>query len=132
VPNRRKISAVSSSTAAFEAAARATSEHYVLRLYVAGTTPGSARAVENLRRICDELLAGRYDLEVVDVYQDPARARDEQIIAVPTLVKKLPAPLRRILGDLSDREQVLVGLDLKAIDEKKPASAKKTKRRQQS
>ena len=130
MPNRRKISGVSSSTAAFEAAARETSERYVLRLYVAGTTPCSARAVENLRRICDELLVGRYDLEVVDVYQDPARARDEQIIAVPTLVKKLPAPLRRILGDLSDREQVLVGLDLKAIDEKKPVSAKKKKRQQ--
>lgn len=114
------------STKEFEAATDRVEERYALRLFVAGTTPGSVRAVENLRRICDELLTGRYDLEVVDVYQEPAIARDEHVVAVPTLVKKLPAPLRRILGDLSDREQVLVGLDIKTVsDEKKPRSSKK-------
>jgi circadian clock protein KaiB len=103
-----------SSTEAFEAArVRAASERYVLRLYVAGTTPRSTRAVEALREICDEHLVGRYDLEVIDVYQQPVLARNEQIIAVPTLVKKLPAPMRRILGDLADRQRVLLGLDLK-------------------
>lgn len=115
------------STKEFEAAsAPRTSKRYVLRLFVAGTTPGSVRAVENLRTICDELLAGRYDLEVIDVYQHPMLARDEHIIAVPTLVKKLPAPLRRILGDLSDREQVLVGLDLTPSDETKAKRRTKT------
>ena len=114
---------VTTSTAAFEtAAADAENERYVLRLFVAGTTPGSTRAVAALRAICDENLGGRYQLEVVDVYQQPARARDEQILAVPTLVKQLPLPIRRILGDLTDRERVLTGLDLKPkSDEKKPA-----------
>lgn len=103
-----------SSTAAFEAAAkRAQNEHYVLRLYIAGTTPASSRSVENLRAICEQHLSGRYELVVVDVFQQPMLAKDEQIIAVPTLIKKLPAPLRRIVGDLSDEHRVLVGLDLK-------------------
>ena len=103
-----------SSIAAFEAAAkRSQNEHYVLRLYIAGTTPASSRSVENLRAICEEHLSGRYELVVVDVFQQPVLAKDEQIIAVPTLIKKLPAPLRRIVGDLSDEQRVLVGLDLK-------------------
>ena len=85
---------------------------YVLRLYVTGSTLRSARAVENMRRICEEHLAGRYDLEVVDIYQRPEAAREFQLIAAPTLVKLLPAPLRRIIGDLSDRDRVLHGLDL--------------------
>ncbi|HEY3668977.1 MAG TPA: circadian clock KaiB family protein [Polyangiaceae bacterium] len=103
-----------SSTAAFEtAAARARAEKYVLRLYIAGTTPASSRAVETLRAICEENLKGRYELLVVDVFQQPKLARDEQIIAVPTLIKKLPAPLRRIVGDLSNEHRVIVGLDLK-------------------
>ncbi len=118
------------STRAFEAAiARADTSRYVLRLFVAGTTPGSVQAVENLREICDAHLAGRYELEVIDVYQQPELARDEQVLAVPTLLKKLPPPIRRILGDLSDRERVLIGLDLKpTTDEKKPRSRKKTVR----
>jgi circadian clock protein KaiB len=86
--------------------------HYVLRLYVTGLTPRSARAIENMRRICEEHLTGRYDLEVIDIYQRPEAAREVQLIAAPTLVKLLPAPLRRIIGDLSDRDKVLRGLDL--------------------
>ena len=85
----------------------------MLRLYIAGTTAASSRSVENLRAICDEHLSGRYELAVVDVFQQPVLAKDEQIIAVPTLIKKLPSPLRRIVGDLSNAQRVLVGLDLK-------------------
>ncbi|HEX8928545.1 MAG TPA: circadian clock KaiB family protein [Actinomycetota bacterium] len=85
---------------------------YVLRLYVTGSTPRSARAIENMRRICEAHLAGRYDLEVVDIYQRPEAAREFQLIAAPTLVKLLPEPLRRIIGDLSDQDRVLHGLDL--------------------
>ncbi|MET0790849.1 MAG: circadian clock KaiB family protein [Polyangiaceae bacterium] len=103
-----------SSTAAFEAAVkRSRTERYELRLYIAGTTAASSRSVENLRAICEEHLKGRYELLVVDVFQQPTLAKDEQIIAVPTLIKKLPAPLRRIVGDLSNEQRVLVGLDLK-------------------
>jgi circadian clock protein KaiB len=99
--------------ATFERAARTpAAERYVLRLYVTGMTPRSARAVNNLRTICDEYLDGRYDLEVVDIYQQPVLAKGEQIIAAPTLVKKLPLPMRRIIGDMSNRERVLLGLDL--------------------
>jgi circadian clock protein KaiB len=87
-------------------------ERYVLRLYVTGMTTRSARAVENLRVICNERLAGRYDLEVIDIYQQPVLTRGEQIIAAPTLIKKLPLPMRRLVGDMSDRERVLLGLDL--------------------
>ena len=86
---------------------------YVLHLYVTGMTPRSASAIENLKQICEEHLDGRYTLEVTDIYQHPQLARDEQIIAAPTLIKELPLPLRRIIGDLSDREKVLFGLDLK-------------------
>jgi circadian clock protein KaiB len=103
------------STIAFEqAAAEAQSnESYVLRLYVTGMTPRSTQAVASIKSICDELLEGRYDLEVIDIYQHPVLAQDEQIVAAPTLVKQLPAPLRRLIGNLSDRERVLMGLDLR-------------------
>ena len=87
-------------------------ERYVLRLYVTGQTPRSMRAIENIRRICDEHLSGRCDLEVIDIYQRPSLAAGERIIAVPTLVKSLPAPIRRFVGDLSDTDKVLFGLDL--------------------
>jgi circadian clock protein KaiB len=87
-------------------------EHYLLRLYVTGTTPASSRAIEKVRGICEEYLRGRYDLEVIDIYQKPALAKDEQIIATPTLIKVLPAPLRRFIGDLSKMDKVLFGLDL--------------------
>ena len=85
---------------------------YVLRLYVTGLTARSVRAVSNLRAICDDYLDGQYDLEVIDIYQQPVLAKGEQIIAAPTLVKELPLPMRRIIGDMSDRERVLLGLDL--------------------
>ncbi len=86
---------------------------YVLRLYVAGTTQNSVRAIENIKRICEEYLKGRYDLEVVDIYQQPVLAKGDQIIAVPTLIKKLPQPLRKFIGDMSAIERILVGLDLR-------------------
>ena len=87
-------------------------DRYVLRLFVSGMTPRSTRAVQNVRAICEKHLQGRYDLEVIDIYQQPTLARGEQIIAAPTLVKKSPAPLRYIIGDLSSTERVLRGLDL--------------------
>jgi len=83
-----------------------------MRLYVAGQSPKSVRAVENLRRVCEEHLPGRYEIELVDLLENPQLARSDEIIAVPTLVRKLPEPLRRIIGDLSDTEKVLVGLQL--------------------
>jgi len=89
-------------------------EKYVLRLYVAGLTPRSQTAIKNIKRICEEHLNGRYDLEVIDVYQKPVLAKGEQIIAAPTLIKKLPLPLRRFIGDLSDSERILLGLDLRS------------------
>jgi circadian clock protein KaiB len=83
-----------------------------LRLYVAGTTPRAAKALENLKRICEEHLAGQYAIEVIDLLQTPQLAKGDQIVAVPTLVRKLPEPVRKIIGDLSNTEKVLVGLDL--------------------
>src|SRR5665213_3617119 len=87
-------------------------EKYVLRLYVSGSTSKSALAVENIKRICEQHLKNRYDLEVIDIYQQPNLARDEQIVALPTLVKRSPLPLRRLIGDLSNHKRVLIGLDL--------------------
>ena len=84
-----------------------------LRLYVAGQTPKSKAAVENLERICRENVEGRYNVEVIDLLKDPALARGDQILAIPTLVRKLPSPIRKIIGDLSNAERVVVGLDLK-------------------
>jgi len=86
---------------------------YILRLYVTGMTPQSVRAIANVKKICEEYLQGRYELEVVDLFQKPHLAQGEQIIAAPTLIKKLPLPLRRIIGDMSKTERVLVGLDLR-------------------
>ena len=87
-------------------------KRYVLRLYTTGMTRRSHEAVAAIKTICEKHLEGRYDLEVIDIYQHPALTKDEQIIAVPTLVKQLPAPLRRLVGNLSNEERVLVGLDL--------------------
>jgi circadian clock protein KaiB len=89
-------------------------EKYILRLYIAGTTARSTRAVANISDICERNLGDRYELEVIDIYQKPALAKGEQIIAAPTLVKQLPLPLRRFIGDLSDTERILVGMDLAA------------------
>lgn len=86
---------------------------YVLRLYVTGNTPRAMRAVVNIRKICEEHLEGRYELEVIDISQHPTLAEGEQIIAAPTLIKKLPHPLRRFIGDMSQTERILLGLDLR-------------------
>ena len=96
-----------------QAASHSRQAKYVLRLYVSGSTSKSARAVENIKRVCEQHLKNRYDLEVIDVYQQAHLARDEQIVAVPTLIKRLPPPLRRLVGDLSNVEKVLFGLDLR-------------------
>lgn len=88
-------------------------EPYLLRLYVTGSTPQSLRAIKNLQKLCEENLKGRYTLEIINLYEHPELAKTEQIIAAPTLVKKLPLPLRRIIGDMSDVEKVLVGMGLK-------------------
>jgi circadian clock protein KaiB len=88
-------------------------ERYSLRLFVTGTTTRSAQAVANIRALCEEYLPGRYELEVIDIYQQPGKAVNEQIIAAPTLVKTFPKPLKRLIGDLSDRDKVIVGLDLR-------------------
>ena len=86
---------------------------YVLHLYVTSMTPRSTKAIENIKKICEEHLKGHYDLEIVDIYQQPTLAEGEQIIAAPTLIKYLPAPLRKFIGDMSDTKRFLVGLDLK-------------------
>jgi circadian clock protein KaiB len=88
-------------------------EQYVLKLYISGTTSKSVRAIQNIKKICEEHLADRYTLEVIDIFQQPALAKGEQIIAVPTLIKKLPSPLRTFIGDLSNTERILFGLDLR-------------------
>lgn len=88
-------------------------ENYILRLYITGMTPNSKRAVENVKNICEEYLKGRYELDVIDVYQQPLLAEKEQIIAVPTLIRTRPKPLRRLIGDMSDTKKVLLGLDIR-------------------
>ncbi len=96
-----------------KAAARQHKPKYVLRLYVAGITPRSTEAIANVTNFCEERLAGRYDLEIIDIYQQPILAKGEQIIAVPTLVKELPSPLRRLIGNMSQKDRIIVGLDLR-------------------
>jgi len=96
---------------------------YVLRLYIAGASLRSSRAIEQIKKICDEDLKGRCDLEVIDLYQHPALAEGEQIIAVPTLIKKLPPPLRRFVGDLHDTERILVGLNYTQKTKEEPIRA---------
>jgi len=91
----------------------AISDHYILTLYVAGQTSKSVNAIANIKKICEENLQGRYDLNVIDLYQQPQLAQGEQIIALPTLIRQLPPPLRRIIGDMSNTERVLVGLDIR-------------------
>ena len=112
--SKRILSKEAGAKADAETPSAATSRpRYGLRLYVAGMTPRSSRAIANIKTLCEVELKGRYDLEVVDLYQHPALAAGEQIIAVPTLIRQLPHPLRRIIGDLSDHERVLIGLDLR-------------------
>jgi circadian clock protein KaiB len=93
---------------------------YVLRLYVTGSTPHSLRAIANIRKICEEHLDGRYDLEVIDISQHPSLAAGEQIIAAPTLIRKLPLPLRRFIGDMSQTDRILLGLDLRVAPKASP------------
>ena len=93
----------------------ATAQRHELRLYVAGTTPRSLRAVQNIKRICDNELAGRYDLEIVDVYRQPKRAAEDQVVAIPTLIKQAPGKIMRLIGDLSQEARVRSGLGLLAV-----------------
>ena len=93
-------------------------DKYILRLYITGTTSRSVLAISNLKTICEEYLEGKYELEVIDLYKNPLLAKEEQIIAAPTLIKKLPLPFRRIIGDMSNEEKVLMGLDLRKLKEK--------------
>lgn len=101
-----------SSTLMETAQRRAKKSLYVLRLYVSGTTPHSQLALSNIKRICEEFLEGRYKLHVIDVYQYPLRAKEEQIVAAPTLIKASPLPFKRLIGDLSDEQKVLLGLGI--------------------
>jgi len=88
-------------------------EFFVLKLFIAGSSPVSVRAIKNLRDICDEFIKGRYELDIIDAHQQPLLVRDEDVTALPMLIKKMPAPKRRLIGDFSDREKVLKGLGLK-------------------
>jgi len=105
-----------------KAAAKRQAQRYVLRLYIAGLTPRSTLAIQNIRKVCEEHLEGRYDLQVIDVYQHPVLAEGEQIIAAPTLIRELPLPLRRFIGDMSNTERILVGMDLLTAEEKRGAT----------
>lgn len=105
-----------------EALRRLGSERYVLRLFVAGMNSRSTQAVENIKRICETYLPERYQLEVIDIYQQPIFAKDGQIVAAPTLIKELPPPLRKLVGSMADTERVLVGMDLHISDQEKSYS----------
>jgi circadian clock protein KaiB len=112
----KRVSAKDEGTRALEAAARrADRAKYVLKLYVAGINSRSSEAIRSITQICEEYLKGRYELRVIDIYQQPTLARGEQIIAAPTLIRKLPLPLRRVIGDMASTEKVLVGLDLRSV-----------------
>ena len=87
--------------------------NYILKLYVTGQTPRATRAIENLRRVCEEELHGQYELQIIDVLEHPQLAEDDKVLATPTLIKQLPPPLRRVIGDLSDKEKVLLGLEVR-------------------
>lgn len=95
-------------------------ERWVLRLYTAGQTPKSLAALENLKRICDEHLPNQYEIEVIDLMKNPRLAKEDQIVAIPTLVRKLPDPLRKVIGDLSDVDRTLVGLQLRPATGRRP------------
>jgi circadian clock protein KaiB len=100
-------------SASSKSGGKPTNEKWELRLYTAGQTPKSLAAIRNLKKVCDEHLPGRYEIEVIDLLQNPRLAKDHQIVAIPTLVRKLPDPIRKIIGDLSDVDRTLVGLDLR-------------------
>ena len=115
--NRKPKTKNSAATRARKRAAKRAITRYALRLYITGQTPRSRRSVENLRALCDKYIAGQFDLEIVDIYQQPAMAMAGQIIAAPTLVKSMPPPLRRLVGDFSDQNRVILGLDIKLDEE---------------
>jgi len=119
----KEQSATPNDLAAFETAAAQDTTRYVLRLYVTGSTPRAARAIVNTRKICEENLHRRYELEIVDISRHSALARGEQIIAAPTLIKKLPLPLRCFIGDMSQIERILLGLDLRVTKNSHPSPA---------
>jgi len=113
---KEKKTKIKSATEEFDqTAADVGHDKYKLRLFITGTTARSVLAISNLKKICEEYLEGKYELEVIDLYQNPLLAREEQIIAAPTLIKKLPLPFRRIIGDMSNEEKVLMGLDLRKL-----------------
>ncbi|MEI8233196.1 MAG: circadian clock KaiB family protein [Verrucomicrobiota bacterium] len=108
---KNTLKALGRGALAFDRALADTSgARFVLRLYVSGMTPRSTRAIDNIQRLCEEHLAGRYELQIIDIYQQPELAREQQIIAAPTLVKKLPLPLRKFVGEMSDPGRILLGL----------------------
>ena len=109
---RRRLASAKKTAAGFHAVSAAP-ETYVLRLYIAGTTPRSTRAVMNIKEICESALSSLYDLEVIDIYQQPGMAKAQQIIAAPTLIKEMPLPLKKFIGDMSDRQKILIGLNIK-------------------
>jgi circadian clock protein KaiB len=100
-------------------------QKFILKLYVTGASAISSKAVENIRNFCEEHLPGRYELEVIDIYQHPELLRSEEIIAAPTLVKTLPPPLRKLIGDMSDEEKILVGLNIEVLERRKVERDKK-------
>jgi circadian clock protein KaiB len=100
-------------SASSKSGSKPANERWELRLYTAGQTPKSLAAIRNLKKVCEEHLPGRYEIEVIDLLQNPRLAKDHQIVAIPTLVRKLPDPIRKIIGDLSDVDRTLVGLDLR-------------------
>ena len=116
-PNQPKTDARPVPAAEYERRAAERPGTYVLNLYVTGITPRSQRAIQSIRKLCEEHLPGGYELRVVDLYQQPGAAREQQIVAAPTLVKKLPLPLRKIIGDMSDPGRVLVALGLKVQEQ---------------
>ncbi len=106
---------IQTSTQAFEQALQGKNhelDHYILRLFVAGMTPNSQRAIDNIQKICEAYLLGRYELEIIDIYQQPIFAKEGQIVAAPTLVRELPLPLRKFIGDLSQTDKILAGLEI--------------------
>ncbi|MDB6123896.1 MAG: thiol-disulfide isomerase [Pedosphaera sp.] len=107
-----------------EALTKAADEKYCLRLYVTGSTPKSIRAITNIKQICEEHLKGRYTLEIIDIYQQPVLAKGEQIIAAPTLIKRLPLPLRKFIGDMTNSDRILLGLDLRPVKNSKEVNGK--------
>ena len=120
--NGKLTSKQRTTTEKFEQALKGKRAHrvdYILRLYVTGSTPRSLTAITNLKRLCEEYLPGAYDLQVIDIYKNPDAVREEQIIAAPTLIKQLPAPLRRFVGDLSNAQKLLIGMDIRNEDGRK-------------